>query len=149
MEKRVWAKPEMQEFAFAANEYCASSCGDQNKKYLFECNAPGGFVHLFGKWLSLFNFDELKVTTEGKPDNLGDYEDITLVNGYHPCGQKHEADTTSDFFWGYIDYNGNGSYDASENKDVDETVIVWRGTSGHNTHATKNLDISRWETQKS
>ena len=34
MEKRIWSKPEMNEFAFAANEYVAA-CGDNGSDYLF------------------------------------------------------------------------------------------------------------------
>lgn len=38
MEKRTWIKPEMNELAFAANDYVAA-CGDSGTVYKFVCDA--------------------------------------------------------------------------------------------------------------
>lgn len=150
MEKMIWIKPEMNEFAFAANEYVAA-CGDQNRKYLFNCDALAGALYVFGNWVSGIVFDRwngFKVSTTDVPD-FSDYDSREIGSNYHPCSKKHEADTTSDFYWGFVDYNKDGKYTASDNKDEDETVIVWRGDYGLNGHATKNLNMNTWETAKS
>lgn len=144
MEKRVWAKPEMQEFAFAANQYVAA-CGDSGSDYLFKCDAFGGFLHYF---------KNLLVSKDAQqPDwNNIDYSTAgdTSIGIYTPCSQEHEASTTSDFYWGYIDYNFNGEHDPNGGLiSGKETVIVWRGPNGDNGHATKNLNINSWETAKS
>lgn len=47
------------------------------------------------------------------------------------------------FYDGFIDYDGNGIQDPNEG------VIVWRGPWGMNGHATKDLNMSSWETAKS
>ncbi len=48
MEKRIWSKPEMNEFVFAANEYVAA-CGDQNRVYKFICDALAGTLYYWKK----------------------------------------------------------------------------------------------------
>lgn len=155
MEKRIWSKPEMHEFAFAANEYVATSCGDNGKKYLFNCNAPAGALYWFGTKVFGNLFNPLKVNSSEKP-NFEDYKTQKLANYYHPCPEKHETETISDFYWGFVDQNKNGTYDYSENEEDDETVIVWRnwdvdewGIPFKNSHATKELDMSTWELAKS
>lgn len=141
MEKRTWVKPEMNAVTFAANEY-VSACGDQNRTYTFECDAKGGWLYYYrnlivewvdGAWNKLTNWSG---------------QDKDLLGSYSPCPADHEASTTDDFYWGFVDYNNNGRHDTSGNRG-DETVIVWRGENGRNGHATANLDMNSWETQKS
>ena len=36
-------------------------------------------------------------------------EGQVLIGSYHPCEAKHEASVTSDFYDGFIDYDGNGN----------------------------------------
>lgn len=144
MEKLIWTKPEMNEFAFAANEYVAA-CGDEGSKYLFKCNAVGGILHYFENLLVS------KDAAQPKWDEV-DYSQAgdTTIGSYFPCGRKHEASTSSDFYWGYIDYNLNDKHDPNGTYGLEkETVIVWRGPNGNNGHATKNLNINDWEVAKS
>ena len=152
MEKRIWSKPEMNEFAFAANEYVAA-CAN-GKSYKFECDAKRGPLYWFGTMVDSV-FEALRVESEKQPD-FSDYDNDKIGSSYHPCEEEHEAEATSDFFWGFVDYNRNNRYDASENKEKDETVIIWRnwetdlwGNPFYNAHATKNLDINTWEIAKS
>lgn len=56
---------------------------------------------------------------------------------------EHEASTTDAFYDGFVDYNVNGKQDPGEG------VIVWRGVSNHNGHATTNLNMDAWATAKS
>ena len=122
---REYVKPTMEGEVFAANEYIASECGDiEYGKYLFTCDAPGG-------WLYYYN-------------NRGRAE---FIGSYTPCNKKHEADMTSEFPKGFIDYNWN------TREDDGEAVIVWieRDWQGSiaNAHATTNLDQDNWEVLKS
>ena len=131
MEKQKWVRPQAVVQEFVANEYVAA-CGDSGKVYNFECNAPGGFLYYYP------NGDG---TIDGKYTGNGNAR--LIVGLYHPCGTKHEAQVTNDFYDGFVDYNYNGKYDDGEG------VIVWRGPNNNNGHATKNLDMSSWETAKS
>ena len=149
MEKRIWSKPEMHEFAFAANEYVAA-CGDQNKVYKFVCDAAEGILNFYNDILGFgkkpgFDYDENGDLI--KPNNWNDYYS-TQLGSYHPCDSKHEASVTDDFYWGFVDYNNNGKHDSSDDE-KDETVIVWLGEWGNFGHATKNLNTKTWETAKS
>ena len=76
---------EVQEFV--ANEYVAA-CGDSGKVYNFECNA--------GKENSHYN-----VYTNGA-DGIAHTRDDELLGSYHPCGEKHAAESNSDFKYGYM-----------------------------------------------
>ena len=152
MEKRIWSKPEMHEFAFAANEYVAA-CGDENRVFKFICDAAAGVLFYYKNWA-------VQVNEEGKtnkPSSFPKRMDLwgnsqagtTPVEGfssigYHPCGETHEASVTDDFYWGFVDRNGNVQNDGDE-----ETVIVWKGADGNNGHATTNLDMNSWITAKS
>lgn len=138
MEKRIWTKPEMNEFAFAANEYVAA-CGDSGNNYLFKCNAPGGILYYFKKILTGDNAGQ----NEENPTRLGDF--VPNPN------KTHLAPTTDEFFDGFLDKNNNQQYD-----DEDTDVIVWLEYGnfwGHeylkDYHATTELDVSSWEIDKS
>ncbi len=161
MEKRIWSKPEMHEFAFAANEYVAA-CGDQNKVYKFICDAAAGPLYYWKKFTQQWQWNEnwqggsfIDVPTDwtkndgvvdgvptgdvGKADHLVGW----LGGEYHPCSAEHEASVNDDFYDGFVDYDNNQQYDDGEG------VIVWRGENGNNGHATKNLNMATWETAKS
>lgn len=129
--KRAYVRPTMVGERFVANEYVAA-CGDSGTVYNFECNAPRGILYYYPE-------------SDGKID--GEYKgngSAVRVGPYHPCGTKHEANATDDFRDGFVDYNRNGEYDEGEG------IIFWPGTSWWNYgHATKNLDMSKWETVKS
>ena len=128
--KKVYEAPVVHLEQFVANEYIAA-CGDKNKVYKFTCDAPGGWLYYYPE--SDGTIDG-KYTGSGKAKRLGNY---------HPCDAKHEASTTDSFYDGFVDYNWN------EKQDDGEGVIVWRGPRNKNGHATKNLDMSTWETDKS
>lgn len=129
--RKTWEEPRILVQEFVANEYVAA-CGDSGKVYNFECNAPGGWLYYYP------NGDG---TIDGKYTGTGSASYIGW--SYHPCGETHEASITNDFYDGFVDYNYNGRCDDGEG------VIVWRGQSGRNGHATKNLDMTTWETAKS
>lgn len=152
MEKKIWSKPEMHEFVFAANEYVAA-CGDQNRVFKFVCDAVAGPLYYYKNWLvSVVNGVTNKPTNlpgslyGWNSDEAGNNEAGTELLGvlYHPCGETHEASVTDEFYWGFVDYNANARNDGD-----DETVIVWRGDKGNNGHATKDLNMNEWETAKS
>lgn len=149
MEKLTWVKPEMEEVRFAANEYIAA-CGESGSSYKFVCDAAAGILYWFyDKWLggndSPFH---LRVDDEnpGIVPNLSDYTPRE-IGSYSPCNATHEASTSSEFYWGFVDNNNNEQYD------VNEEVIIWRNfelsLTPYNAHATKNLNMSKWETTRS
>lgn len=128
--KRTYVRPTMVGERFVANEYVAA-CGDENKVYKFKCDAPRG-------WLYYYRESDGKV--DGERDGNGR---ARLIGSYHPCGAEHEASITDAFYDGFVDYNVNGKQDPGEG------VIVWRGVSNHNGHATTNLNMDAWATAKS
>lgn len=128
--RREWMEPVIEVQEFVANEYVAS-CGDNGKVYNFECNAPEGWLYYYPNG-------------DGKIDGIYNGSGKAKLLGlYHPCGAKHEASATDAFYDGFIDYDGNGKQDSGEG------VIVWRGPSNRNGHATTDLNMSSWETAKS
>lgn len=130
--KKGYVAPTMVCEEFAANEYVAA-CGDSGTVYKFECNAGAGTLYYYNKRNSDGKIDGV-YEGNGSPSFLGSFS---------PCPAAHEAESTTGFYDGFIDYNKNGDHDAGEG------VIVWRGPYGYNGHATANLDMSKWETAKS
>lgn len=127
---RNWERPMVVVDTFAANEF-VSTCGDKGTIYKFECDALRGW---------LYYYPESDGQIDGKHDKNDQHG---LIGWYHPCGEKHEAPKTDGFYDGFVDYNGNGRQDDGEG------VIVWRGRSGRNGHATSKLNMNNWETAKS
>lgn len=128
---RNWERPMVVVDAFVANEF-VSACGDENKEYLFTCDAGGG------------DHGNVYLETNGKP-GLQKYLSLFYkadkkLGGYYACGATHTAKTTDDFKQGY--YIKDGTEDIVD-------VIVWRGPWGHNTHCTTNLNKNEWTTVKS
>lgn len=148
MEKRIWAKPELNEVAFAANEYCASSCGTDNFVYNFTCDAGGG--EYGGVWVeadedpnNLQEYDEWVLNDPNHPVTGGghwDYGDEKLTNTYHACGITHKASNKDQFLDGWFKNWTTG---------LVTKVKIWRGPKGNNVHCTENLDMSSWTTEKS
>lgn len=133
---KSYKKPVLNVERFTPNEFVAA-CGDSGVNYLFKCDAPAGTLYYYPK--SDGNID-------GKYEGWGDAD---RMGSYTPCGATHKAPTTGDFYDGFVDRNRNGRQDSGEG------VIVWRnrewGIFGPywNGHATKNLDMDSWETDKS
>lgn len=103
MEKMIWEKPQMNEVAFAANEYVAA-CGDPlSTTYKFICTALAGPLYYY--------------------KNAEKTEWELLGNSYSPCKETHEvtveAGGTVPFYEGFVDYTKNGK------EDNDEHVAVW------------------------
>ena len=136
MEKMMWTKPEMNEFAFAANEYVAA-CGDITSRiYNFICNATAGFLYYYDR------------------DNNNKQEDLGF---YYPCKETHKVEVEVGsgeelpFYEGFVDYNGN------EKENDNEHVAVWIewGTDYwgkkyvDDAHAMKALSITEIEADKS
>ena len=128
--KKSYVRPMMHCEEFAANEYVAA-CGDENRVYYFECDAPGG---------NLYYYRNGDGTIDGVYNGTGT---AILLGSYHPCGDTHEASTTNPFYDGFVDRNRN------QKCDIGEEVIVWRGSWGINGHATAQLDMDSWDTAKS
>ena len=136
MAKKAYSKPMLKSEAFVPQSYVAA-CGDTNKVYKFTCDAPGGPLYYFPD-----------KPASGAQPTVGSKG--TRIGSYNPCGEYHEADTQSGFYWGYVDYGGDSFWDSRNYKlDEGELVIVWRGENGRNGHATKQLDMTKWETAKS
>lgn len=125
---RNWERPMAVVDTFAANEF-VSSCGDQNKEYLFTCDAGGG------------KSGSVYLETNGRPGFQEEFLGIggdRYLSDYHACGTTHTAKTTDEFQEGYYIRYGKVT-----------NVIVWRGEKGNNTHCTTNLDKNEWTTVKS
>lgn len=127
--RKEWMEPVIEVQEFVANEYVAAC--ESGMVYKFTCNAPGG---------RLYYYPESDDHIDGNYTGSGRAE---FIGFYTPCDAKHDASTTSDFYDGFIDYNRN------RKRDSDEGVIVWRGPSNRNGHATTDLNMSSWETAKS
>ena len=63
----MWSKPEMNEFAFAANEYVAA-CGDENKVFKFICDAKEGLLYYWKKKTDIWGLDTLWTRKDGVVD---------------------------------------------------------------------------------
>ena len=128
---RNWERPMVVVDAFVANEF-VSACGDENKEYLFTCDAGGG------------DHGNVYLETNGKPGlqkySTRDYKKDKKLGGYYACGTTYTAKTTDDFKQGY--------YIKDWTEDIVD-VIVWRGPWGGNTHCTTNLNKNTWTTVKS
>ena len=131
MEKKTYVKPVLSGEEFVPQNYIAA-CGDSGKVYKFECTANAG---------RLYYYPQSDGEINGIYTGSGNAVEIRgWWSDYHPCGSKHEAESTASFYDGFIDYNENGECDNGEN------VIVWRGEDGNNGHATTKLDMDTWET---
>ena len=122
--KKKWIEPQILVQEFVPNEYVAA-CGDKNKVYKFKCDGTIDGIY----------------TGNSKAKRIGDY---------HPCGVEHDASATDGFYDGYV-YTSSyeGTWPWGHEVESRTPVIVWRGKSGRNGHATTNLNMSEWTTAKS
>ena len=120
--KKAFDMPKIVVEQFVPNEYVAA-CGDtEYGVYKFKCDAPAGPLYYYNR------------------NGIAQY-----LGSYRPCSDTHEAEKSSEFPDGFVDYNGNRTEDAGER------VVVWieRGWLGYDAHATTQLDRDSWETSKS
>lgn len=138
--KQVWSSPKTSFEQFVPQNYIAA-CGDSGTVYKFTCDAPGGPLYYFPD----------KTANMDSNDLIG--KKGTYLGSYHPCSKKHEAESNSGFYWGYVDKSHGSSWSdyesANQKLDADELVIVWRGNKGGEGHATAALNMNDWETAKS
>ena len=132
---KLWESPITQISKFAANEYVAA-CGDENKVYYFTCDAEGG---------NLYYYPTGDGTVDGIYNGRGSAE---LLGDYSPCSREpnHPVEPGQrNFYDGFVDYNRNKQCDSGEE------VIVWSYMTifRRNGHATAQLDMDSWETEKS
>ena len=132
---RNWGRPMAVVDAFVANEF-VSACGDENKVYLFECNA--------GKKNSKYDV----FTNDGRNLTPGRHR------YYHPCDAKHEAKVDSDFISGYMVHNGGNDELSHLGCDLqmhpyEKTNVIICTDNGTNVHCTTNLHMDSWQTEKS
>ena len=168
MEKMIWEKPQMNEVAFAANEYVAA-CGDNGTIYNFLCNA-GVKYGTFSVWAGydddwndvyetvgwvgqiweetneLAGFQYERSQVNGKW-----YSADTKLGGFHGCNEKHTTESGADFYDGYYVKSEEGYDEWGYTYDYNtvDNVKIWKGLNGTGLHATDNLDINSWETAKS
>ena len=132
--KKRWEEPRILVQKFMPNEYVAA-CGEGHVKYNFVCDAPAG---------TLYYYPTSDGTIDGSYSGTGS---ARRLGDYHPCRKTHEAPTKDVFFDGFVDRNYNGHQDSGEG------VIVWLEYNrwGHisDGHATTNLDMNSWTTDKS
>lgn len=132
MEKMIWEKPQMNEVAFAANEYVAA-CGDGGTNYIFTCDANSN------SWVSDGGYVYIESGKEEGFQAFGENAD-TFRSNYNPCSEEHTTENKGEFFDGWLTNLIFGNA---------KKVIVWTGLDGNNTHCTTNLDMDSWETAKS
>lgn len=142
-EKTKWDAPQILVQKFTPNEY-VSTCGVTTYgKYLFKCDAPAGDLYYYPNGRGSAKKDWL-----GNPRGYYGSRSIEADGqyNYHPCSETHEANSTSDFFDGFVDYNENGFEDSGE------AVMVWKEHKrwgGISFHATTKLGRDQWTTLKS
>lgn len=152
MDKMMWSKPEMNEFAFAANEYVAA-CGDSGTTYMFKCDA--GLVEKDIPWYPYPGQEPTywAPTYGDLTDSEGNLYTSGKDTAYHACGVTHQANVEDEFVLGRF-YDNDGNDDLSG---AWKAVYIWIEKkfsyitqSWYNDyHATKNLDKEHWETNKS
>lgn len=134
--KRTYTRPIAYVEKFTPNEY-VSACGDGHVSYNFVCDAPAG---------TLYYYPQSDGKIDGQYNGHGRAE---IMGNYTPCSATHAASTTDDFYDGFVDRNRNGRQDPGEG------VIVWRNREWSilgwrwNGHATTNLDMNSWVTDRS
>ena len=135
--KKMWNEPVIMVEKFMPNEYAAACEG--GKYYIFQCNAPAGTLYYYPQGDGSIDGT---YTGSGRAKGLGGFVPNTSV--------RHLASTTDEFFDGFIDRDRDGRQDPGEG------VIVWLEYGhrwGHtylkDYHATKELDMRTWDTNKS
>lgn len=129
MEKRIWTKPEMNEFAFAANEYVAACEDTVNKFWKFICNFGGG-KH-YDIYAGKYDPNKNKYVNAIKSDRLTNLSYFHECDTVHYVMQEKGKDWTSYFEVGWAD--DDASLDVG---DVTYDVYIWRGENKDNVHVT-------------
>ena len=138
MEKMIWAKPEMNEVAFAANEYVAACVDTTSTFWKFVCDFGGGAsMDIWkGVWDPNKSVDENKANSELLTEDS--WFIVTIPGAYHACGEEHYIDASQNkddiFFQGWADSN----YD-DDVTNYAGNVTIWRGPNNDNVHASSAL----------
>lgn len=132
--KRVYIKPVLESETFVPQNYIAA-CGDtEYGNYLFECNA--------GSRKNSYNVFFNNGTPYASSNNNDEW--YAPFTGYHPCHEKHEAATNSEFIDGYMYKQDRWG----DNTGTRINVIIWTDNRT-NVHCTTDLDRESWEMAKS
>lgn len=125
----TWEAPKIVVDEFIPNEY-VSACGESGTVYKFNCNAGNSWS---------------RYAVKDAKGNIATISGMYMDGGrtyYHPCGEKHSAESDSGFLFGYhID-------DVSTWEDENIPVIIWT-ENDQDVHCTTALDMNTWETEKS
>ena len=127
--KKIYEAPVIHLEQFVANE-CVAACSN----YKVSCNAHDGWLYYYPK-------------SDGQIDGVYEGSGVALPLSYYKDCHVKKVWKNTIFYDGFLDNNMNGIQDGD-----DERVIVWfdtRNNACHPAHATKNLDMSTWETDKS
>lgn len=128
--KRAYVRPTMVGERFVANEYVAA-CGDSGVVYKFDCNAGEK-----GRRYAVKD-------ANGKVARIAGHYMDGISGYYHPCGEKHEAESNSGFLTGY---HIDDPYTILKDENI--PVTIWTNNDT-DVHCTTYLDMKKWETAKS
>lgn len=119
MIKEAWVSPETKVQQFMANEYVAACGKTPTGELIFKCDAAAGTLYYY---------------PYGKPGSS------QYIGDYHPCNKTHYVSPSqAEIYKGFVDYGGGWFGWPNGQEDSGEAVLVWRGESGRNGHATKSL----------
>ncbi|MGN0774997.1 MAG: hypothetical protein ACI4MP_14525 [Candidatus Ventricola sp.] len=137
MEKRIWSKPEMNEFAFAANEYVAGCTDLLNKFWKFICDFGGG------KHYDIYSgaYDDTK-----NPQQNAKFSDLLTQDSrrnqvyYHACGTTHYVKQEEGKTWENYFLLGWADDDADDDEigNVTKDVYIWTD-GGTDVHVTSQV----------
>lgn len=131
--KREYVRPVAQVEVFETNEFCANpACGMKDGKYIFTCDAKGGYVHI------TYNNQDVNLGSSGRY--------------YSPCAKQHITDGPDEYYDGWVDCNKDGVKNAG---DV-TSCLVWvegfnasRPYRSTNWHASASLTRDKINVERS
>ncbi len=142
MEKKIWSKPEMNEFVFAANEYVAACLDTKNTYLKFVCDFGNKFLDsLFDIYVGVYDNNKTKEENAANSELLTKDYIIPGTGNYHACGdthyvQKEDGKDWTDYFW--VGWADSDSRDGEIGR-VTEQVCIWKGEKNDNVHVTTQL----------
>lgn len=136
MEKKIWSKPEMNEFAFAANEYVAACEDLLSKFWKFVCDFGNG-KH-YDIYAGAYNEDKKDWQNALNSELLT--KDGLTQEYYHSCGSTHyvkqeDGKTWQNYF--LLGWADDDAYDISIGN-VTKDVYIWTD-GGTDVHVTSQI----------